>query len=72
MEGLAVPNAWQRAYSEIVNFEDNLLCQDIGILKFWLHIDKDEQMRRFKSRELISYKQFKITEEGLSQPGKMG
>lgn len=63
VEGMATTDAWQRAYSEIVNFEDALLCHDIGILKFWLHIDKDEQMRRFKSRELISYKQFKITDE---------
>ncbi|MBS3964462.1 MAG: polyphosphate:AMP phosphotransferase [Methylomonas sp.] len=63
VEGLASTDEWQRAYSEIVNFEESLLAHDIGILKFWLHIDKDEQMRRFKRREQISYKQFKITED---------
>lgn len=63
VEGLATPNEWQRAYSEIVNFEEAMLAHGIIILKFWLHIDRDEQMRRFKSREQISYKQFKITEE---------
>jgi polyphosphate kinase 2 (PPK2 family) len=32
-------------------------------LKFWLHISKDEQLRRFKGREKTSYKSWKITEE---------
>lgn len=63
VEGLAKPSQWQRAYSEIVNFEEAMLAHGIIILKFWLHIDRDEQMRRFKSREQISFKQFKITEE---------
>jgi polyphosphate:AMP phosphotransferase len=63
VEGLAKPSQWQRAYSEIVNFEEALLAHGIVIMKFWLHIDKDEQIERFKRREQISYKQFKITEE---------
>ncbi|MGR8929238.1 MAG: polyphosphate:AMP phosphotransferase [Gammaproteobacteria bacterium] len=63
VEGLASPNQWRRAYSEIVNFEEAMLAHGIIILKFWLHIDRDEQMRRFKSREQTSFKQFKITEE---------
>jgi polyphosphate kinase 2 (PPK2 family) len=63
VEGLAKPSQWQRAYSEIVNFEEALLAHGIVIMKFWLHIDKNEQIERFKRREQISYKQFKITEE---------
>ncbi|WAR45384.1 polyphosphate:AMP phosphotransferase [Methylomonas rapida] len=63
VEGFAKAGEWQRAYSEIVNFEEAMLNHGIVILKFWLHIDRDEQMRRFKSREQIAYKQFKITEE---------
>ncbi|QPK62002.1 polyphosphate:AMP phosphotransferase [Methylomonas sp. LL1] len=63
VEGLAKPQQWQRAYSEIVNFEEAMLAHGIVILKFWLHIDRDEQIERFKRREQISYKQFKITEE---------
>lgn len=63
VEGMASVSQWQRAYSEIVTFEEALLAHGITILKFWLHIDRDEQMRRFKEREKISYKQFKITEE---------
>ena len=63
VEALAKISEWQRAYSEIVNFEEAMLAHGIAILKFWLHIDRNEQMERFKSREQISFKQFKITEE---------
>lgn len=63
VEGFAAEREWQRGYSEIVNFEEELIRDGIIILKFWLHIDKDEQLRRFQSREQISYKQYKITEE---------
>jgi polyphosphate kinase 2 (PPK2 family) len=63
VEGFATDQEWQRAYSEIVNFEEALVAHGILLLKFWLHIDKDEQLRRFKEREQIPYKQYKITEE---------
>ncbi|MEF3074987.1 polyphosphate:AMP phosphotransferase [Methylobacter sp. Wu1] len=63
VEGFAAECEWQRGYSEIVNFEEELMRAGIIILKFWLHIDKDEQLRRFQSREQISYKQYKITDE---------
>ncbi len=63
VEGFARREEWQRAYSEIVNFEEALVSHGIVLLKFWLHIDKDEQLRRFKEREKISYKKYKITEE---------
>ena len=63
VEGFAKVNEWQRAYSEIVNFEESLTEHGILLLKFWLHIDQDEQLKRFKEREQITYKQYKITEE---------
>ena len=63
VEGFAKTSEWQRAYSEIVNFEEALSNHGILVLKFWLHIDKDEQLRRFKEREQITYKQYKITED---------
>ncbi|PKM11136.1 MAG: polyphosphate:AMP phosphotransferase [Gammaproteobacteria bacterium HGW-Gammaproteobacteria-10] len=63
VEDFASHEEWMRAYAEIVNFEQALTDHGIILLKFWLHIDKDEQLRRFKEREQISYKQFKITEE---------
>jgi polyphosphate:AMP phosphotransferase len=54
---------WMRAYSEINDFESQLARHNIVVVKFWLAITKDEQLRRFKEREKISFKRFKITEE---------
>ncbi len=62
-EGFATEEEWTRAYPEIRNFEESLTHHGVAILKFWLHIDPDEQLRRFKEREQISYKQHKITDE---------
>lgn len=63
VEGFAADDEWRRAYSEIVNFEEQLDDHGIRVLKFWVHIDKEEQMRRFEDRQATSYKHFKITEE---------
>ncbi len=63
VEGFASKEEWMRGYAEIVNFEEALTEHGILLLKFWLHIDKDEQLKRFKEREQISYKRYKITEE---------
>jgi polyphosphate:AMP phosphotransferase len=63
VEGYARPEEWMRAYAEINDFEEQLTDHGTVLLKFWLHIDKEEQLRRFKEREKISYKQYKITEE---------
>jgi polyphosphate kinase 2 (PPK2 family) len=63
VEGLATVSAWQRAYSEINDFEEQLCDRGIVLLKFWLHIDPDEQLRRFQERENTPYKKYKITQE---------
>lgn len=63
VEGFAAEHEWARGFTEIVNFEEELMRDGIIILKFWLHIDQDEQLRRFRAREQISYKRYKITEE---------
>lgn len=54
---------WSRAYSEINLFEEDLTSTGNVLLKFWLHISPEEQLRRFKERESIPYKQYKITPE---------
>jgi polyphosphate:AMP phosphotransferase len=61
VEGYATEDAWTRAYREINEFEDELAADGVIVLKFWLAITKDEQMKRFKEREKTKYKQFKIT-----------
>ena len=63
VEGFATEEEWRRAYAEINEFEQQLTRHGIVLLKYWIHITKDEQFRRFKERETIPHKQWKLTEE---------
>ena len=63
VEGLCGEAEWLRAYAEIDDFERQLAEHGIVLVKFWLHIDPDEQLRRFREREQVPWKQHKITEE---------
>lgn len=63
VEGFASEAEWKRAYAEIDDFEDQLVRHGIVLCKFWLHITRDEQLARFKEREGIEYKRWKLTEE---------
>ncbi len=63
VEGLAPPEDWMRAYGEINDFEEQLVQNGVILLKFWLHITKEEQLKRFKEREKTGFKRFKITDE---------
>jgi polyphosphate:AMP phosphotransferase len=63
VEGFASEAEWRRAYSEINDFEHQIVERGILLLKFWLHIDKDEQLKRFRKREKSPYKHWKLTDE---------
>ena len=63
VEGLVPELAWQRAYAEIDDFEEQIVERGIPLFKFWLHIDREEQTRRFRERERTPYKKYKITNE---------
>jgi polyphosphate:AMP phosphotransferase len=63
VEGFARDDEWQRAYTEINRFEEQLATHGSVVLKFWIHISKDEQLARFKLREETPHKQHKITDE---------
>jgi polyphosphate kinase 2 (PPK2 family) len=63
VEGFATEEEWRRAYAEINEFEQQLARHGIVLLKCWIHITKDEQFKRFKERETILHKQWKLTEE---------
>ncbi|WP_409529232.1 polyphosphate:AMP phosphotransferase [Zwartia sp.] len=63
VEGYATRQAWQRAYHEINEFEKQLVDHGALVMKFWLAITPEEQLRRFKDREKSPYKSFKITPE---------
>ncbi len=63
VEGFCSAAEWQRAYQEINEFEAQLAAFGTVIVKFWLHISKDEQLRRFEERQAVEYKRWKITDE---------
>jgi len=63
IEGFCTETEWRRAYREIKEMEAHLANYGTVIIKFWLHIDSEEQLRRFKSREVTPHKQWKIGEE---------
>ena len=63
VEGFCHEGEWQRAYREITQMESLLHENNAVIVKFWLHIDQDEQLRRFTSRQEDPKKQWKITDE---------
>lgn len=63
LEGFAKPHEWQRAYDEIKDMEEQWAEHGIAIAKFWIQIDKDEQLRRFTERQNDPFKQWKITDE---------
>jgi len=70
VEGFCREAEWRRAYSEINQFERELLDFGTIVLKFWMHISRDEQLRRFKARERTAYKAWKITDEDWRNRGK--
>ena len=63
VEGLTPPARWQAAFGEIRDFERQLVDSKTILLKFWLQISQDEQLARFREREQVPYKRYKITPE---------
>ena len=63
VEGFCQPADWLRAYSEINDFEEQLSDAGVVLVKFWMAIDQQTQLERFKEREDTPFKRFKITEE---------
>jgi len=63
VEKLISKTAWTRSYDEINDFEEHLTDHGIVVVKFWLAITADEQLRRFREREHSPFKQFKLTAE---------
>ncbi len=70
LEGFCSEADWKRAYSEINQFERQLTDFGALVFKFWMHISKDEQLRRFRERERANYKSWKITDEDWRNRGK--
>jgi polyphosphate kinase 2 (PPK2 family) len=63
IEGFCSESDWLRAYAEINDFEHQLVNEGAVVVKFWLQISAEEQLRRFEERQATDFKRFKITEE---------
>ncbi|HEX5691531.1 MAG TPA: hypothetical protein VFX76_16070, partial [Roseiflexaceae bacterium] len=63
VEGFARTDEWRRAYTEINEFERQLIEFGTIICKFWVHISPEEQLRRFEERQTVPYKSWKLTDE---------
>jgi AMP-polyphosphate phosphotransferase len=63
VEGLAAAEQWERAYGEIVDHERTLVAERMLIVKFWLHVSSEEQLKRFKDRKADPLKSWKLTDE---------
>jgi polyphosphate:AMP phosphotransferase len=72
IEGFCSPADWMRAYGEINDFEEQLTDAGVVLVKFWLAIDEQTQLERFKEREQIPFKRFKITEDDWRNREKWG
>lgn len=70
VEGFATKEEWTRAYDEINEFERSLVLDGAIILKFYLHITKDEQKHRFERRQKDPFKRWKINDEDWRNRGK--
>jgi polyphosphate kinase 2 (PPK2 family) len=72
VEGFATEDAWKRAYREINDFERQLADSGAIVVKFWLQITPEEQLRRFEKRQDTPYKRWKLTPEDWRNRDKWG
>ena len=72
VEGFAKENEWQRAFKEINAFERQMRDFGAVLVKFWVHISREEQLRRFEDRKATGYKAWKLTDEDWRNRAKWG
>jgi polyphosphate kinase 2 (PPK2 family) len=63
VEGFATKDEWERAYAEIVGFENTLVLEGMVFVKLWMHVSAAEQLRRFRKRDKDPLKTWKLTDE---------
>ncbi|MEM9104370.1 MAG: polyphosphate:AMP phosphotransferase [Pseudomonadota bacterium] len=72
IEGFASEDDWRRSYAEINDFEEQLIEHGVVLVKYWVHISKEEQLARFKLREKTPHKRWKLTDEDWRNRDKWG
>src|SRR3954452_9932404 len=65
VEGFATADEWDRSYDQIVEFESALADEGMVLVKFWMHLSREEQERRFERRKDDPLKSWKLTDEDL-------
>jgi AMP-polyphosphate phosphotransferase len=70
VEGLASEEQWRRAYDEIVDLERSLASEGTIVVKMWLHLSPEEQLKRFERREKDPLKRWKLTDEDWRNRGR--
>src|SRR5688500_14408195 len=63
VEKFATKEQWSRAYDEIVEFERTLTAEGMIMVKFWMHVSPEEQLRRFEDRATDPLRSWKLTDE---------
>ncbi len=63
---------WMRAFGEINDFEEGLVDSGAVVVKFWLQVSQEEQLKRFEERQATSFKRFKITADDWRNREKWG
>jgi len=63
VEKFATKDEWTRAYDEINEFESSLAAEGMVLIKFWMHVSDEEQLRRFEARRTDPLKSWKLTDE---------
>jgi AMP-polyphosphate phosphotransferase len=63
VENFATYEQWNRAYLEITEFEETLAAEGTVLVKFWLHLSEDEQLKRFEARQKDPLRAWKLTDE---------
>jgi polyphosphate kinase 2 (PPK2 family) len=72
VEGFCAEDEWKRAYREISEFEAQQASAGMVVIKFWLHLSKAEQLRRFKDRERDPFRSYKLTDEDWRNRARWG
>ncbi len=72
VEGFAKNAEWKRGFKEINSFERQLRDYGVILAKYWVHISREEQLRRFEERKAIGYKEWKLTDEDWRNREKWG
>ena len=70
VEGFATDEEWRRGYGEIRHFEEQVIAHGSLMVKFWIHITKDEQLKRFRDRKRTEFKRWKIGPDDWRNRGR--